>query len=49
MDNVIFVDELVYEDISLEKIRKELEKDAGMKDSVRVLTEFMCNLLSQEQ
>ena len=49
METVVLIDELVCDHISLSNIRKELDKELGMKDSVRILTEFMCNLLSQEQ
>jgi hypothetical protein len=49
METVVLIDELVCEDISLSKIRKELDKEIGIKNSVNILTEFMCNLLSQEQ
>ena len=49
METVVLIDELVCEDISLSNIRKELDKEIGIKDSVDILTEFMCNLLSQEQ
>jgi len=49
METVVLIDEVVYDYISLSKIRKELDKDLGMKDSVDILTEFMCNLLSEEQ
>lgn len=49
METVVLIDELVCEEISLSNIRKELDKDLGMKDSVDILTEFMCNLLSEEQ
>ena len=49
METLVLIDELIYEEISLSNIRRELDKEIGMKDSVRILTEFMCNLLSQEQ
>ena len=49
METVVFIDELVCDYISLSNIRKELDKELGMKDSVDTLTEFMCNLLSEEQ
>jgi len=49
METLLLIDELVCEEISLSNIREELDKDLGMKDSVDILTEFMCNLLSQEQ
>jgi len=49
METVVFIDEVVYDHISLSNIRKELDKDLGIKDSVDILTEFMCNLLSEEQ
>ena len=48
METLVFIDELIYEEISLSNIRKELDKEFGMKDSVAILTEFMCNLLSEE-
>jgi len=48
METLVFIDELIYEEISISKIRKELDKEFGMKDSVVILTEFMCNLLSEE-
>ena len=49
METVVLIDEVVYDYISLSKIQKELDKESGIKDSVRILTEFMCNLLSEEQ
>ena len=47
METLVLIDELIYEEISLSNIRKELDKEIGMKDSVAILTEFMCNLLSE--
>jgi len=49
METVVLIDGFVCEDISLSKIQKELDRESGIKDSVKILTEFMCNLLSQEQ
>ncbi len=48
MDNVILIDELVYEDISLKQIEKELNKEMKFCSS-RVLIEYLNNLISQEQ
>jgi hypothetical protein len=49
MEILVLIDEMVCEDISLSKIREELDKESGMDNTVKVLTEYMCNLLSQEQ
>ena len=49
METLVLSDELVYEPISLSEIRKELDKESGMDNTVKVLTDYMCNLLSQEQ
>jgi hypothetical protein len=49
METLVLSDELVCKPISLSEIRKELDKDSEGNDSVTILTEYMRNLLSQEQ
>ena len=47
MEDLILVDELVCEHISLKEIEKELNKEMKFCSS-RVLIEYMNNLMSQE-
>ena len=48
METVVFIDELVYEYISLKEIETELNKEMKFCSS-RVLIEYMNNLIGQEQ
>ena len=48
MEDLILIDELVYEYISLKEIETELNKEMKFCSS-RVLIEYMNNLISQEQ
>ena len=48
MEDLILIDELVCEHISLKEIEKELNKEMKFCSS-RVLIEYMNNLIGQEQ